>query len=294
MYHALHEGADVSRIDPEDRPYAVARDDFARQLDAVAERLARPAGASGEEAGAGDGAPPVAITFDDGHASNVELALPLLVERGLDAVFFVTSGFVGAREHFVDATMLAELVRAGMTVGGHGRTHRFFDDLDAAAARAELVGARAALEAAVGAPVRSMSFPGGRHDRRARALAREAGIGALFDSRCAVASPRALARALAVAAHGATGGPVRGPGSDSADGPADDPTDDPTDDPGDPAPIPRVAIRRDTDPDTFARMIGPDPAWYSAARRGERLRGLVRRALGNRIYHGLYKSLRAG
>lgn len=261
MYHALFEGSDLSRIDAEDRPYAVEREAFARQLDAVAERLAR----------VGDG-PAVVLSFDDGHASNVDIALPLLVERGLEALFFVTSGFVGAREHFVDADMLRALVAAGMTVGGHGRTHRFFDDLAPHEALAEMRDARAALESATGVPVRSMSFPGGRHDARALRLAREAGVDALFDSRCATASPPELIAALEVARHdgAATGGGAAA------------------------APVPRVAIRRDTDPTTFARMIAPDPAWYSAARRGERIRQLARRVLGNRIYHGLYKSLRAG
>ena len=41
MYHALFADRDASRVAPEDRPYAVARDAFARQLDAVAEQIGR-------------------------------------------------------------------------------------------------------------------------------------------------------------------------------------------------------------------------------------------------------------
>ena len=299
MYHAVHAAGDLSRIAPEDRPYAVDAEAFARQLDAVAARLARePARDADDGAGPGAGgaggegerAPAVAITFDDGHASNVDIALPMLLERGLAGLFFVTADWVGAREHYVDADMLAGLARAGMSVGAHGATHRFFDDLPEAEARAELIRSRRTLESAVGAPVRSMSFPGGRHDGAARRLAREAGLGALFDSRVATVAPAALAPALALAAHGSAPGTTSGPGSDVPG-------------PGSPGsapsgvgapPVPRVAVRHDTDDTTFARMIDPDPAWYAAARRGERVRGLARRVLGNRIYHGLYKSLRAG
>jgi len=36
----------------------------------------------------------VRITFDDGYADNCTVALPMLVERGLHATFFVTTGFL--------------------------------------------------------------------------------------------------------------------------------------------------------------------------------------------------------
>ena len=274
MSHALHEGRDLSAIEPEDRPYAVGREAFARQLDAIAHRLCREGG------GGTAGVPAVAITFDDGHASNVRIALPMLLERGLEALFFVTSDWVGARAHYVDAPMLGELVGAGMIVGAHGRTHRFMDDLSEPDAREELIRSRETLESAIGAPVRSMSFPGGRHDARIRRLARESGLVSLFDSRVARAGPGELAAALAVARHG------RGPGDGADAAPASGHG-------REPGPVPRVAVRHDTDDDTFARMIEPDPAWYAAARRASGLRTLARRALGNRIYHGLYKSLRA-
>ena len=45
---------------------------------------------------------------------------------------------------------------------------------------------------------------------------------------------------------------------------------------------------------TFVRMISPDLRWYAAAARRQRAKHLVRRMLGNRLYHGLYKSLSAG
>src|SRR5687767_12557712 len=47
---------------------------------------------------AGHGRPIVAVTFDDGYADNHEFALPLLLESGIPATFFVTSGFLQGDE----------------------------------------------------------------------------------------------------------------------------------------------------------------------------------------------------
>lgn len=72
-------------------------DAFRRQLDAVLSRYVSVCGAA--VAAAMNGGPQlpdraVWITFDDGHSSVVEHALPLLVERGMSATLFVNPGSV--------------------------------------------------------------------------------------------------------------------------------------------------------------------------------------------------------
>lgn len=240
MYHALFQDDASATVDAEDLPYAVRTDDFARQLDLIVERPAHEGSA-------------VHITFDDGHASNHELALPMLLERGLSATFFITTGFTGTRPHFCSQAQLLDLQSAGMTIGGHGHTHAFLDDLDVEAARSEFDRCQAQLSQALGGPVDSLSFPGGRHDATARRLARQAGFTHLYDSRLALA-------------------PAQG-------------------EPG--AALPRVAIRSGTTIATFERMIRPDPGWYRAQARRQSAKHLVRRMLGNRLYHGLYRTLSA-
>lgn len=49
------------------------------------------------------------ITFDGGHAANVEVALPLLQRHAVAATFFVASGFLDGGYHWSDAVI--ELVR---------------------------------------------------------------------------------------------------------------------------------------------------------------------------------------
>ena len=70
---------------------------FRRQLDLVVSRYESVCGA--DVVAAMNGGPPlperaVWITFDDGHSSVVEHALPLLRERGMSATLFVCPGLV--------------------------------------------------------------------------------------------------------------------------------------------------------------------------------------------------------
>lgn len=182
MYHALWRGADEREaIDAADRPYALDEGRFARQLDALREHritVADPAAIARPDRPA-DG---VVLSFDDGHASNALLALPLLRERGMRAVFFVTTGFVGTREGYCSVAQLRELASQGMEIGGHGHTHRFLSDLPDSDLDEEMRRSQALLADWLGSPPTQMSFPGGRYDRRVLAACRLHGFQILHGS----------------------------------------------------------------------------------------------------------------
>lgn len=127
------------------------------------------------------GRPEVRITFDDGNRSDVETALPRLLQRGLQASFFLLAGRLG-EDGRVDAADVRELVRAGMTIGSHGWAHRDWRDLDAAAAREEFDEAPRALAAVVGRAVRTVAVPFGSYDRRVLGRLRRAGAEQVFTS----------------------------------------------------------------------------------------------------------------
>jgi peptidoglycan/xylan/chitin deacetylase (PgdA/CDA1 family) len=55
----------------------------------------------------------VSITFDDGYRDNHDLALPLLRQHGLDATFYVASGYLNGGLIFHD--VLVETIRHAMT-----------------------------------------------------------------------------------------------------------------------------------------------------------------------------------
>lgn len=268
MYHSLYNANNVDRIDAEDLPYAVSTDNFIAQLDRLKNKRVgllsdsihnkdllnnRSSGEGSSENSIND-IPEVVITFDDGHVSNFDIAMPLLADRGLKAYVFVTSNFVGHRAHFCTAEQLAQLARNGMQIGSHGTTHRFFDDLSDDEAERELRQSMQQLSDQSGQQVESISYPGGRYSQRTLELSRHSGYVQLFGSDIGVVKQKNI----------------------NAN-----------------APIKRVAIRRGTSLNEFDCIINADAKYYALEQSKQKAKALVKRTLGNRLYHGLYKSLSA-
>jgi peptidoglycan/xylan/chitin deacetylase (PgdA/CDA1 family) len=149
-FHGI--GTPERELEPEEDQYWIEPDRFEELLD-VAQEM-----------------PSVRLTFDDGNASDLSIALPALVDRGLTASFFVIAGRLG-QPGSLAADDVRGLSEAGMTIGTHGLRHRPWRSLDEDGYREELDEARAAIEAAAGAPVEHAACPFGAYDRRAlRAL----------------------------------------------------------------------------------------------------------------------------
>jgi peptidoglycan/xylan/chitin deacetylase (PgdA/CDA1 family) len=124
----------------------------------------------------------VRLSFDDGNASDAEVALPALLERGMTADFFVVAGRLGVSGN-LDAAGVRALLAAGMTVGTHGMKHRSWRRLGDEELRVELVEAREAIaDAAGGATVDAAALPLGQYDRRVLAALRKAGYRIVYSS----------------------------------------------------------------------------------------------------------------
>jgi peptidoglycan/xylan/chitin deacetylase (PgdA/CDA1 family) len=154
-FHGIGRPARPLEVD-EDR-YWVTEDEFLRILDVVP-----------------DLGPDVVLSFDDGNASDVRIALPALVDRGLTARFFVLAARLGRPGSLGSDEVLA-LAGAGMTVGTHGHSHVSWRTLDDTSAALELDDARRTIEEASGSPVREAACPFGEYDRRALARLASAG-----------------------------------------------------------------------------------------------------------------------
>lgn len=136
----------------------------------------------------------VAVTFDDGYRSVLELGLSVLGELGLPGTVFVVTDFVGCDEpmswvgierwrggeHERELRSLSwedarALVAAGWEIGSHTCSHPRLTELTDAALVHELADSRERLEDGLGAPCASLAYPYGDHDTRVVAAAGAAG-----------------------------------------------------------------------------------------------------------------------
>lgn len=153
-FHGI--GTPTHEREPGEAAYWVGHDRFHAILDWVAE------------------VPRVALSFDDGNRSDLDVVLPALAERGLAATFFPVVGRLGDRWS-LSPRGVQELVAAGMDVGTHGLTHRPWAGLRGAVAREEILRPRHVLEDLLGRRVDRAAAPLGRYDRHTLALLRASG-----------------------------------------------------------------------------------------------------------------------
>lgn len=127
------------------------------------------------------GRPDVRITFDDGNASDLGIALPRLLERGLTAEFFVLAGLLGEPGR-LDRGDVRELVRAGMRIGSHGWVHRDWRRITAGQVSQEFGAAQRVLAELSGQRISRVAIPFGSYDRQVLRRLRHAGIQRVYTS----------------------------------------------------------------------------------------------------------------
>jgi peptidoglycan/xylan/chitin deacetylase (PgdA/CDA1 family) len=107
----------------------------------------------------------VNFSFDDGNRSDVRIGLPALLARNMTADFYLIAGRLGEAGS-LDETDSQELVRAGMTIGSHGLTHKPWRTLPSKALADELDSARQILSETTGMEIDRVALPLGSYDRR--------------------------------------------------------------------------------------------------------------------------------
>lgn len=133
---------------------------------------------------------PVNLSFDDSNSSDVEIALPALLERGLTAEFFVLAGRLDSPGSLGEAD-LRELLKNGMAVGTHGMHHHPWRGMSPASVQEELADARDRISTVIGQPVTRAACPLGRYDRATLTALRRLGYTTVFTSDRRPASPGA-------------------------------------------------------------------------------------------------------
>jgi peptidoglycan/xylan/chitin deacetylase (PgdA/CDA1 family) len=126
----------------------------------------------------------VALTFDDGFANFATEAAPLLREHGFPVTLFVVSDRVGQTNDWggrpadgiptlplLDWPELGRMAGAGITLGGHTRTHPRLAGMGEAALKDEIEGCAERIEAETGTRPRTFAYPYGAYDARSAAVA---------------------------------------------------------------------------------------------------------------------------
>jgi peptidoglycan/xylan/chitin deacetylase (PgdA/CDA1 family) len=127
------------------------------------------------------GRPDVRVSFDDGNASDVEIALAELQHRNLTASFFPIAARIG-KAGSVDRTGLRALAGSGMIIGSHGMWHKPWRGMTPQQLDEELVAARRIIAEASGVEVDTAACPLGSYDRKVLTLLRRLGYATVFTS----------------------------------------------------------------------------------------------------------------
>lgn len=191
------------------------------------------------------------ITFDDGHRSNYEHALPILEKRHLKAQFFITAGWTGERQGYMDWPELKALRGAGHRIGAHGWSHKLLTHCNTAELHKELSGARKRLEDGLGEAIETLSLPGGRASSRVFDACWDAGYEQVYTS-------VPIAEELATTPRSTVG---------------------------------RMNVRRDISPSDLAQILSPNSGALAAIQRSHRIKSLAKSLLGDKVYASVWALL---
>jgi peptidoglycan/xylan/chitin deacetylase (PgdA/CDA1 family) len=149
-----------------------------------------------------DPASVVALTFDDGRASDYEVAYPALTEAGARADFFVNTATVG-QPGFLTWPQISEMQRAGLTFQSHSHDHVALLWLPPPQLERQIHDSKRMLEDRVGSPVDFLAVPYGLVNRRVTEMARRVGYRAVCNSLSWLARPGS-SRVHRIAVYGDT------------------------------------------------------------------------------------------
>lgn len=125
---------------------------------------------------------PPAVTFDDAHASQSRLGLPLLQEYRVKGIFFAISSWTARKQGYMTWDDLRQLLAAGHEVQSHGVSHVQLTRCSDDELRSELANSKAEIEQRLGVGVDAISIPNGRWNDRVLQACAEAGYRRIYSS----------------------------------------------------------------------------------------------------------------
>jgi peptidoglycan/xylan/chitin deacetylase (PgdA/CDA1 family) len=120
-------------------------------------------------------------TFDDGHVSVREIALPLLLKHDVRFKIFVTAALIDSANWLTKAH-IREAANMGAMLGSHGLEHVNLTKLSQQTLLEHLRTSKGILEDILGQPVAELALVGGHYDSRVIHQARVAGYDTIYCS----------------------------------------------------------------------------------------------------------------
>lgn len=105
---------------------------------------------------------PVIITFDDGSQTVYTNALPIMQRYDFSGTAYIVYNYVGTR-NYMKSEEIRELYASGWEIGSHSLSHADLTERSDRQ-RQEIVESRRRLQALLGVPVLSFSYPFGAYD----------------------------------------------------------------------------------------------------------------------------------
>jgi len=164
-FHGL--GPPPDHIEQDERPYWFPVDRFARIVDEIAVRQSR-----GHD---------IAITFDDGNRTDVDIAAPILARNGIAGSFFILVGRLG-QDGYLSSEDIIRLLDMKMEIGLHGRHHVDWRLLDMAGLESEVPRAREQLSTVAGTRIKVVGVPFGAYNRRVMTYLKKQGFNTIYTS----------------------------------------------------------------------------------------------------------------
>ena len=152
---------------PDAKPYVVPPEDFAEQLDYLAEEgytTITPQDYARARKGKQQlPEKPIILSFDDGYEDNWRVVLPMLEERRMRAVFYMVTNSIG-QPGYLTWDNLFDMERRGMEIGSHTANHLPLTTLSPEKQREELRLSKLMLEWKGMKTIYSFSYPNGSYN----------------------------------------------------------------------------------------------------------------------------------
>lgn len=183
LYHELSAAAEPRLAAGKDR-YLVSADQFRSHLELIRQHSYRVISLQDLWDSAPDSREAelsVVLTFDDGRASDYEVAYPFLLEKGFRAEFFVNTANIG-RPGYVTWAQVEEMHRSAMVFQSHSHDHIVLSLLPARDLRRQLEKSKQVLEDRLGSAVDFLAIPYGMSNQRVVQAAHDVGYRAVCNS----------------------------------------------------------------------------------------------------------------